>query len=54
MRGSWQGGVPAGQAVGRNIFQHQKPQAITRANTRVFRNRWTAKQAMEELAGAMR
>ena len=38
-----------GCSVGRNIFQHQNPQAITAAISRVFRDAWTAKQAFEEL-----
>ena len=42
-----------GCSVGRNIFQHQKPQAITEAISRVFRDKWTAKQAMDELNSRM-
>jgi fructose-bisphosphate aldolase/2-amino-3,7-dideoxy-D-threo-hept-6-ulosonate synthase len=38
-----------GCSVGRNIFQHKKPQAITAAISRVFRDKWPAKQALEEL-----
>jgi DhnA family fructose-bisphosphate aldolase class Ia len=38
-----------GCSVGRNIFQHKNPQAITAAISRVFRDKWTAKQALEEL-----
>jgi len=38
-----------GCSVGRNIFQHQKPEAITRAISRVFRDRWPPAQALEEL-----
>jgi DhnA family fructose-bisphosphate aldolase class Ia len=38
-----------GCSVGRNIFQHQQPAAITGAISRVFRDRWTAKQALAEL-----
>jgi fructose-bisphosphate aldolase / 2-amino-3,7-dideoxy-D-threo-hept-6-ulosonate synthase len=41
------GGV--GCSVGRNVFQHQDPQAMTAAISRVFRDKWTAKQAVEEL-----
>jgi fructose-bisphosphate aldolase / 2-amino-3,7-dideoxy-D-threo-hept-6-ulosonate synthase len=41
------GGV--GCSVGRNVFQHQNPEAITAAISRIFRDKWTAKQAMEEL-----
>ena len=39
-----------GCSVGRNVFQHQQPQAVTRAISRVFRDRWPARQALEELA----
>ncbi len=39
----------AGCSVGRNIFEHKNPQAITRAISRVFRDRWTAQQAADEL-----
>ena len=39
-----------GCSVGRNIFQHQKPAAITAAISRVFRDRWPAAQALAELA----
>jgi hypothetical protein len=35
--------------VGRNIFQHQNPEAITAAISRVFRDRWPAEQAIQEL-----
>jgi DhnA family fructose-bisphosphate aldolase class Ia len=38
-----------GCSVGRNIFQHQNPQAITAAISRVFRDKWPAMQALEEL-----
>lgn len=38
-----------GCSVGRNIFQHQNPQAITTAISRIFRDHWSAKQAVEEL-----
>ncbi len=41
------GGV--GCSVGRNIFQHDNPFAITRALSRVIHERWTAKEATEEL-----
>jgi fructose-bisphosphate aldolase/2-amino-3,7-dideoxy-D-threo-hept-6-ulosonate synthase len=41
------GGV--GCSVGRNVFQHKNPQAITFAISRVFRDKWPAKQALEEL-----
>jgi DhnA family fructose-bisphosphate aldolase class Ia len=39
-----------GCSVGRNIFQHEKPAAITGAISRVFRDRWSARQALAELA----
>jgi fructose-bisphosphate aldolase / 2-amino-3,7-dideoxy-D-threo-hept-6-ulosonate synthase len=44
-----------GCSVGRNIFMHRSPEAITRALSRVFRERWPAQKAydalQEELAG---
>lgn len=42
-----------GCSVGRNIFQHSQPEAITRAICRVFRDRWPAQQAAEELRDAL-
>ncbi len=43
-----------GCSVGRNIFMHANPEAITRALSRVIRERWTAEKALavlgEELA----
>jgi fructose-bisphosphate aldolase / 2-amino-3,7-dideoxy-D-threo-hept-6-ulosonate synthase len=39
-----------GCSVGRNIFQHSSPEAITRAISRIFRDGWTAAQAHEELS----
>ncbi len=45
-------GVSAGAvgcSVGRNIFLHENPFAITRALSRVIREKWKAKEAMEEL-----
>jgi len=42
-----------GCSVGRNIFQHQNPRAITHAISRVFRDRWSAEQAVKELAAAL-
>lgn len=42
-----------GCSVGRNIFQHRTPQAITRALCRVFRERWAPDQAMAELSEAL-
>jgi DhnA family fructose-bisphosphate aldolase class Ia len=38
-----------GCSVGRNIFQHEKPEFITRAIARVFRDKWTAREALQEL-----
>jgi DhnA family fructose-bisphosphate aldolase class Ia len=40
-----------GCSVGRNIFMHPSPQAITRALSRVIRERWDAGRAYQELAG---
>jgi DhnA family fructose-bisphosphate aldolase class Ia len=44
-----------GCSVGRNIFMHNSPEAITRALARVIRERWTADKAhqalLEELGG---
>lgn len=44
------GGI--GCSVGRNIFMHERPEAITRALRRVIVDRWPAAQALEELTGA--
>jgi len=41
------GGI--GCSVGRNMFQHKNPQALTEALCRIFKDNWTAKQALEEL-----
>lgn len=38
-----------GCSVGRNIFQHKNPAAITRALCRVIREKWSARDAMAEL-----
>jgi DhnA family fructose-bisphosphate aldolase class Ia len=38
-----------GCSVGRNIFQHENPRAMTQAISRVFRANWLAKTAYEEL-----
>jgi len=38
-----------GCSVGRNIFMHRAPQAITRALSRVIRERWAAAKALAEL-----
>ena len=42
-----------GCSVGRNIFMHHSPEALTRALSRVIRERWPAGQAHEELLGAV-
>ena len=39
-----------GCSVGRNIFMHRSPEAITRALSRVIRERWSAAKALDELA----
>lgn len=45
-----------GCSVGRNIFMHRSPEAITRALSRVIRERWSAEKAhdalLEELGGS--
>ena len=41
------GGI--GCSVGRNIFMHESPEAITRALSRVIRERWTAEKALAAL-----
>jgi DhnA family fructose-bisphosphate aldolase class Ia len=38
-----------GCSVGRNIFQHKNPTAITRALCRVMREKWSARDALAEL-----
>ena len=38
-----------GCSVGRNIFMHANPEAITRALSRVIRERWSADKAMDSL-----
>jgi DhnA family fructose-bisphosphate aldolase class Ia len=38
-----------GCSVGRNIFQHQNPEAMTLAISRIFRQNWTAQAAHAEL-----
>ena len=42
-----------GCSVGRNVFQHRRPQAITQAISRVFRDRWPATHALQELQQAL-
>jgi len=39
-----------GCSVGRNIFMHERPEAITRALSRVIRERWSAQKALDALA----
>lgn len=41
-----------GCSVGRNIFQHDRPEAITRAISRIFREGITASAALSELGKA--
>jgi fructose-bisphosphate aldolase/2-amino-3,7-dideoxy-D-threo-hept-6-ulosonate synthase len=43
-----------GCSVGRNIFMHQDPEAITRALSRVIRERWPAAKAYDELQDGLR
>lgn len=38
-----------GCSVGRNMFQHKNPQALTEALCRIFKNHWSAKQSLDEL-----
>jgi DhnA family fructose-bisphosphate aldolase class Ia len=42
-----------GCSVGRNIFQHRQPEAITRAISRIFRDNWPAARAQQELLEAV-
>jgi fructose-bisphosphate aldolase/2-amino-3,7-dideoxy-D-threo-hept-6-ulosonate synthase len=42
-----------GCSVGRNIFMHRSPEAITRALSRVFRERWGAQKAYDALQEEM-
>jgi len=43
-----------GCSVGRNIFQHSNPEAMTRAIARVWHDKWSAKQALGELDEALK
>jgi DhnA family fructose-bisphosphate aldolase class Ia len=43
-----------GCSVGRNIFQHQNPEAMTAAISRVFRDKWPAKRALQELQSKLK
>jgi fructose-bisphosphate aldolase/2-amino-3,7-dideoxy-D-threo-hept-6-ulosonate synthase len=42
-----------GCSVGRNIFMHASPEAITRALSRVIRERWSADKALEALTAEL-
>lgn len=42
-----------GCSVGRNIFMHENPEAMTRALARVIRERWSAEDALTELKEAL-
>jgi DhnA family fructose-bisphosphate aldolase class Ia len=42
-----------GCSVGRNIFMHENPEAITRALARVIRERWSADDALAELTAGV-
>ena len=39
-----------GCSVGRNIFMHPRPEAVTRALSRVIRGRWTAAKALQAMS----
>ena len=42
-----------GCSVGRNVFQHKRPQSITQAISRIFRDKWPAQHALQELQQAL-
>lgn len=42
-----------GCSVGRNVFEHPSPQAMTTAISRIFRDGWPAQQAHQELQAAL-
>ncbi len=42
-----------GCSVGRNIFMHRSPEAVTRALSRVIRERWSGDKAHEALAAEL-
>jgi len=44
----WAGAV--GCSVGRNVFQHANPRAMTRALSSIFRDGWEPRAALDELA----
>ncbi len=48
MEAAMQAGA-VGCSVGRNIFMHRSPEAITRALSRVIRERWPARKALAAL-----
>jgi fructose-bisphosphate aldolase/2-amino-3,7-dideoxy-D-threo-hept-6-ulosonate synthase len=48
MQAAVEGGA-IGCSVGRNIFMHRSPEAITRALARVIRERWSAEKANDAL-----
>jgi len=43
-----------GCSVGRNIFQHEDPRAITHAIARIFHDKWSAKAALQELTETLK
>jgi DhnA family fructose-bisphosphate aldolase class Ia len=43
-----------GCSVGRNIFMHDDPRALTTALARVIRERWPASKALDELRDGSR
>jgi len=42
-----------GCSVGRNIFMHEDPRALTTSLSRVIRERWPAAKAYDELQAAL-
>jgi DhnA family fructose-bisphosphate aldolase class Ia len=42
-----------GCSVGRNIFEHRSPRAMTQALCRVIREHWSARRALDELRAAV-
>jgi class I fructose-bisphosphate aldolase len=46
------GGV--GCSVGRNVFQHEKPEFMMRALARIFRDKWAAQEAYQELQESLK
>ena len=41
-----------GCSVGRNMFEHAEPRALTRALSRIFVSKWSSTQALDELRAA--